>query len=303
MQLLLEKFYYLLLYLLAKPFFAFVPHAPAQRVWANLLSRSMVSPWGQSVKEVQIAGVPCQRRQPSAVGGNDLRILYVHGGWYCIGGAVTHRPLAAYLALEAEATVYLPEYRLAPEHPAPAALDDLLAVYRQLAAEPGPPLVLAGDSAGGGLCLALALAIREAGLPTAQALYLISPLTDITHSGDSIRTHRWRDCLLSERLFRYAGKCYLPDQDPRDPRYSPLFGNLSGLPPMLVQVGSEEVLYSDSTRLAERVRAQGGVIELEEFPGLWHDFQVQAGVLRRGRVALANAASFLRHHALEQAPH
>ncbi len=298
MQFLLEKFFYVVLYALARPFFAFVPHAPAQRTWAEVLSRSMLSPWGQEVKQLQLSGVPCQRRRPSRVGGNDLRILFVHGGWYCIGGPVTHRPLAAYLAADAEATVYLPAYRLAPEHPAPAALEDLLAVYRQLAAEPGPPLVLAGDSAGGGLSLALALAVRAQGLPPPKALYLVSPLTDMTHSGASVQANRWRECLLSERMFRFAGTSYLAGQDPADPQYSPLFADLSGLPPILIQVGSEEILLDDSTRLAEKVQAAGGVAELEVFPGLWHDFQVQAGILRRGRQALRNAASFLRHHAL-----
>lgn len=297
MQFLLEKFLYLILYGLARPFFACVRWAPAQRLWVNFLARSMPYRWGQRVQSIEIAGVPCEVRRASAVRGGDFRILYLHGGWYCVGGPVTHRPITSRLADECGASVILPEYRLAPEHPAPAALEDVLAVYRSLSREPGP-LVVAGDSAGGGLALALARLARDEGLEPPRALYLLSPFVDLTLSGASHRERIWRECLLSRGLFDFAGPAYLAGQPAADPRYSPLFGSLSDLPPVLIQVGSEEVLHADSTTLARRIEAAGGAVELEEFPGLWHVFQVQAGLLSRSAGALSGAASFLQHHAL-----
>lgn len=300
MQFLLEKFVYLLMYTLARPVFACLHSAALQRAWADLLAHLM--PWkaGQQVSTVQVAGVPCTRRRSSPVGGGDFRVLYLHGGWHCIGGEITHRPITSRLADETGATVLLPDYRLAPEHPGPAALEDVLAVYRVLSREPGP-LVVAGDSAGGGLALALAQAARNEGLEPPRALYLISPFVDLTRSGASHRERQWRECLLSQGLFDYAGAAYLAGQPANDPRYSPLFGDLSGLPPTLIQVGSEEMLYDDAVLLAERMRSAGSAVELEEFPGLWHVFPVQAGLIRRGARALSGAASFLQHHALRDA--
>lgn len=296
MQLLAEKFFYAILYLLMRPVFAWVPSTRFHRIWAGLGADAMLPPGGQQVRRDEIAGVPCELRRHVALGRPDLRILYAHGGWYCIGSAHSHRAVTGALARDAHAEVVLPEYRLAPEHPAPAALEDVLAVYRAMC-EAGGPVALAGDSAGGGLALALAHAIRDAGLPAPVALYLISPYTDLTLSGASHRARHWRECLLSTRLFERGVAEYLQGQDARDPRHSPLFAEQHGLPATLIQVGSEEMLFDDSKRLAARLRAAGVPVELEEFDGLWHDFQVQNFYLARARNALANAGAFLQRQA------
>ncbi len=296
MQWLLEKFFYLVLYILARPVFAWTTSTRLHRWWSAQLTLLMMAPRGQDVQRQAIGGISCEIRRPAPGAGNDLRILYVHGGWYCIGGAATHRAITGALARDADATVILPDYRLAPEHAGPAALEDMLAVYAELIRQPGP-VVLAGDSAGGGLGLSLAVAIRDAGLAAPAAVYLISPLVDLTYSGASHAERRWRDCVLSSRMLDRGAALYLAGQAADDPRYSPLFANLQNLPPVLIQVGSEEILHADSVQLAGRLREAGGTVELEEFPGLWHVFHLQAMILKRAAQALSNAAGFLQHHA------
>jgi acetyl esterase/lipase len=221
-------------------------------------------------------------------------LLYLHGGAYVFGAPATHRALTRRLARAASACVVAIDYRLAPEHPHPAALEDAMAAYRALLDQgvPAASIVIAGDSAGGGLSLALALAIRDAGLAAPAALALLSPWTDLSLSGAS-----HQDCAARERLLSTAGlredvRAYAAGADPRSPLLSPLFADLRGLPPMLVQVGSDEILLDDSRRLAKAASAAGVSLSLQVWPGLWHVWQLFGGWLPDADAAIEQLGRF-----------
>lgn len=218
-------------------------------------------------------------------------ILYFHGGGYCIGSPMTHRPLTSALAAAAHASINVPDYRLAPEHPFPAALEDALVAYRAVMAQT-EAVVLAGDSAGGGLALALALALRGTRTRQPDGLLLLSPWVDLACTGASMKRRAWRDPMLGRGGLRRWARLYA-GAEVNDPRCSPLHGDLAGLPPVLIQTGTEEVLYDDSVRLRARLAEAGVEVELREYAGLWHDFQMHARVLREADQALAKAGSFV----------
>jgi acetyl esterase/lipase len=224
----------------------------------------------------------------------DRAVLYFHGGGYVIGGPRSHGKLAAQIAHAARSEVWLVDYRLAPEHPHPAAFEDALSAYRWLSQqESARRIVLAGDSAGAGLALALAVSIRDLKLPPPSAMVLISPWTDLTLSGESQRTHRDRDPMLRRAWLAACAAHYAGALPLESAALSPLFADLSHLPPMLIQVGSEEILLSDSERLAERAELAGVSVRLSRCEGMWHDFQVHAGMLAEADRALAEIGAFL----------
>ena len=218
-------------------------------------------------------------------------LLYLHGGGYICGAPRTHRAITARLAKRLGVAVFALDYRLAPEHPNPAQLQDALRVYRALLASGVKRVAVAGDSAGGMLALRLLLALKERRLRRPEALALISPWTDFTLSGDSQRSHAARDPLLTaswlrQATFAFAGGMALP---------LPLLeADLSALPPTLIQVGSEEILLSDSERLAVRATTCGVPVTLRCYEGLWHDFQLHAGVFAPADAALDEMGGFLR---------
>lgn len=282
--------------LFLKPVFSGWMPIGIQRFWFRVMSATNLPPRGMRFAAVTMNGVPAEQL---LVGEGGARVvLYLHGGGYCIGSPATHRPLAARIAHAAGATCYVPDYRLAPEHPHPAALDDALAAYRWLLSQGHKPadLALGGDSAGGGLVLACAVAMRDSGLALPAALVLISPWSDLTLSGRTGATHAWRDPILSRAIVALWAKCYLGTQPADHPLCSPLFAKLTGLPPVLIQVGSEEILLDDSVRLAERARAAGVKVTLTQYEGMWHDFQVHAPVLHDSARAIAEIGGFLRAH-------
>jgi len=206
----------------------------------------------------EAGGVPAEWVR--AAGCSYERVVeYLHGGGYVIGGLATHRELASRLSRSTGASVLVVDYRLAPEHPFPAALDDAVAAYRWLLAEgfDASSVALAGDSAGGGLVVATLIALRDANSPLPAAAVCLSPWADLTQSGDSVTTRAEIDPITSKAALDAMAAWYLGDHDPRDPLASPLFGDLAGLPPLLVQVGELEVLYDDAARLAERARDAG----------------------------------------------
>lgn len=225
-------------------------------------------------------------------------LLYFHGGAYLVGAPSVYRGLAARLALWAQARVVAVDYRLAPEHPFPAATNDALDAYRGLLERgvAARDIVLAGDSAGGGLTLACALQIRDAGLPMPAGLVLLSPWTDLTLGGASITDNARSEILLDPAMLREAVADYLGAQDPRQPLASPLFADLRGLPPMLVQVADGEVLHDDARRLVARVEAAGGHAELSVAPGMWHVWQIFAGKMPEADAALHEVAGFIVRH-------
>ncbi|MCK6067117.1 MULTISPECIES: alpha/beta hydrolase [Microbacterium] len=223
-------------------------------------------------------------------------ILYFHGGAYTIGAAELSAGLASELARRSRTRVVSVEYALAPESPHPAAVEDAVAAYRGLldSGVPGHDIVLAGESAGGGLAVAAAMAIRAAGMPGPAAIYAASPWVDLTLSGRSAAAKAAADpSVTAEGLMRRA-RDYAGEADLRDPLISPLFGDLTGLPPLLVQVGGNEVLLDDATRLAAHAAAQDVSVRLEVTPGVPHVFVGFAAMLDEADVALGNAGNFIR---------
>lgn len=253
-------------------------------------------PSGVSIRPGRIASLPCEWLD----GSSDLSkrvILYLHGGGYVLGGCATHRNLAARLALAADARVIVPEYRLAPEHPFPIAVEDAAAVYEALLESGIFPsrLAVAGDSAGGGLAAALLLSLRDSRRPLPALAVLISPWSDLSLSGDSYRTRADLDPIDRVLPLRRMAQCYLgKHSDPKAPLASPIFGDLSGLPPMLVQVGDHEVLLDDATRLAQKARGALVDVELKIWPEMWHGWHLAAPALPEANEAISQAGAYVR---------
>jgi monoterpene epsilon-lactone hydrolase len=223
-------------------------------------------------------------------------ILYFHGGVYVIGYAAATVPLVGELVRRTGARAVTLEYRLAPEHPYPAAVEDARAAYEGLLAQGVAPsqIALAGESAGGGLAVALLLALRGAGVPLPSCGYLMSPYVDLTLSGETLATKRDVDPLLTPEGLRARVPDYVGRADASDPLISPIFGDLSGLPPLLIQVGSHEVLLSDALRLAARAAIADVPVAIEVTPGVPHVFQAYAGLLDEAGAALDRAADFVK---------
>ena len=222
-------------------------------------------------------------------------ILYFHGDVYVIGSAATSVPLVSDLARRAGTKAFTLDYRLAPEHPYPAALEDAQAAYGGLleqGIDPGQ-IALAGDSAGGGLAVATLLALRDAGAPLPSCAFLMSPYADLTLSGDTFVTKQAVDPILTPDGVRLRVPDYVAGADPADPRISPIFGDLTGLPPLLIQVGSHEILLSDAIRLAGRAAQDDVAVTLEVVPGVPHVFPGFAAMLDEAESALGRAAGFL----------
>jgi len=282
-----RTFLYWLVRLGLRPFLAPWNPVAGQRATAALAGLTAKGPAGATYETTQLGDVPARKITPARVRPGQA-VLFLHGGAYVIGGPASHAKLAAQIGHAAQAPAWFVDYRLAPEHPFPAALEDALAAYRALLAQNPGRIALAGDSAGAGLVLALAMSIRDAKLPAPDALVLLSPWADLTLSGESHRTHAARDPMLRSSWLAASAAHYAAGRSLADPLLSPAFGNLAGLPRALVQVGSEEILLSD----AERV-AQGLGAKLSRFEGVWHDFQAHAGLLSEADRALAEIGEFV----------
>jgi monoterpene epsilon-lactone hydrolase len=222
-------------------------------------------------------------------------ILYFHGGGYVIGSADSSVPLAAELAQRTGAKVVAVDYRLAPEHPFPAAVDDAAAAYQGLLSQKVPPgnIALAGESAGGGLVVAAALALRDAGVPLPASILAMSPWVDLTLSGSTVVEKQPVDATLTGDGLRRSSGDYVGSADATNPYISPILGDLHGLPPILIQSGSREILLSDALRLASRAAVDDVRVTLDVVPGVPHVFQAYAAVLDEGEAALSRAANFL----------
>jgi monoterpene epsilon-lactone hydrolase len=223
-------------------------------------------------------------------------ILYFHGGVYVIGTATASVPLLSELVRRTGAKAIALDYRLAPEHPYPAAVDDARAAYEGLLAQGIPPgqIVFAGESAGGGLVVATLLALREAGTALPSGGFLMSPYVDLTLSGETLVGREAADPILSPAGLRARVPDYVGGADASDPRISPIFGDLTGLPPLLIQVGSHEILLSDALRLAARAALSDVSVTLEVTAGVPHVFQGFAGLLDEAGAALDRASAFMK---------
>lgn len=223
-------------------------------------------------------------------------VLYFHGGVYVIGSATASVPLASELARRTGSKVVTVDYRLAPEHPYPAAVDDAWAAYEALLGQGVDPrkIALAGESAGGGLAVATLVALRDGGLPLPSCAFVMSPYVDLTLSGETLLTKQADDPILTPNGVRLRVPDYVDGADPADPLISPVFADLRGLPPLLIQAGSHEILLSDALRLAATAATADVQVTLEVTPGVPHVFQGFAAALDEGDAALDRAAAFLR---------
>jgi acetyl esterase/lipase len=303
MQSLLTALTRVWLRLFFKPFVA--PPFPLsfRRRWLAAMTRVAGRPKGVEESELWVGDLRLTRLRAGAselvgpVPASDREaILYVHGGAFVIGGGPTYTGFASWIADAAGADVYLPDYRLAPEHPYPAPVDDLFAAYSavlELGHDPARTAIV-GDSAGGALAIDTALALPEMDVASPAAVVLLSPWLDLTLSGASISANARRDPMISRAMLEDGGRAHAGDLRRSDPSVSPLYADLGPLPPTLVQVGSEEILLDDSIRFADRAWAAGVEVELQRFEGMWHDFQGLAGRLRVAREALDDVAAFLK---------
>jgi acetyl esterase/lipase len=235
----------------------------------------------------------------SCEGSDDRKvILYLHGGAFVAGSARTHRHLAAALAAAAGARAVLPDYRLAPEHPFPAALDDALAVYRHLLGAGHAPdsIAVAGDSAGGGLAFALLLCAACQGLPRPACAAGFSPWVDLTASQSSLRRNARRDAMLPAGRAAEVARLYLGAHDPADPLASPLFGAWRDPPPALIMASRSEILLDEAVGLAEALRGGGGDVRLELWRGVPHAWPIFMGLLPEADAAVAHAGAFFARH-------
>jgi acetyl esterase/lipase len=228
-------------------------------------------------------------------------MVYLHGGGYVACSPRTHRPVTAAFALLGF-RVFAPDYRLAPEHVFPAAVEDACAVFRGLRLQATEPLVVAGDSAGGGLAVALMITLRDAGeqLPSGAALF--SPWTDLAASGDSLTVNNSSCAMFYGDDIGPTARIYLGTADPRHPLASPLYADLANLPPLLIHVGAKEVLLDDSRRLAEKAQAAGVSVDFKIWPAVPHAWQLAPSLIPEARQSVQQAAEFLLRAAEDRQP-
>jgi len=241
----------------------------------------------------RVAGWWCRPQHPV----DDCAILYFHGGAYILGSAATYRNFVGQIAARADVAIFIADCGLAPEHPFPAAVNEAAAIYRGLAASGLSKLVIAGDSAGGGLALALlqfvTSAAKDAAMPKPLAAVVMSPWADLALTGESIEARAESDPMLTRDALNQAAQLYLSDEDRSDPRSSPLYVEVTGLPPVMFHVGEDEILLDDSRRFANRIDAIGGVAQLHIWEGMTHVFPSNVS-LQAAKDALNEIGAFLR---------
>jgi len=260
-------------------------------------ARRLPMPRHVEVQPAMVGDIPAEWLRP--VDTNDDRaVLYLHGGAYTMGSCGTHRTLAARIAVASGSPALLLEYRLAPEHPFPAALHDCEAAFRWLVEYGIRPqkLVVAGDSSGGGLALALSVTLRDDDAQLPAAIVCVCPWADLELTGESLRTRANVDPVCSLADSRFHASQYVGDNDPRAPLISPIHADLHGLPPMLIHVGDREILLSDAMRLAQRAREDGVAVELKIWEGMWHVWHMLAPYIPEGRQAVDEIGAFVIRH-------
>ncbi len=267
----------------------------AMRAGMEQMTGMLPLPPGLSLEPIAVNGIPAEWvSAPGAAA--DRAVLYLHGGGYVIGSIRTHRELAGRISAASGARCLVIDYRLGPESPFPAAVEDATSAYRWLIAAGFSPgkLAIAGDSAGGGLTVATLIALRDAGVALPATAVCISPWVDLEGMGESMTTKAALDPMVQREPLRQMAQLYLGGADARAPLASPLWGELRGLPPLLVQVGSAETLLDDSTRLAQRARAAGVEVELEIWPDMIHVWHAFAGLIPEGIEAIARIGVHLK---------
>lgn len=269
------------------------PPAEVRAAFEELLA-GLPTPEGVTFSEAVLGGVSaleCRSDGNTQAG----TLLYFHGGGYVAGSARGYRGLPATLARAANISAVSIDYRLAPENPFPAAIEDGVVAFRALIEEGIEPdrIVFAGDSAGGGIVVSTLLKLRDAGHPLPAAALLLSPWVDLACAGASFESKASEDPSLTPAGLRACARHYLGQGDPKDPLASPLYADLSGLPPMLIQVGSSEILLDDAVRLARAAGADGTAVRIDVWPEMIHVWQSFAFMLPEGAAAIEDAAAFI----------
>ncbi|MEM9121944.1 MAG: alpha/beta hydrolase [Pseudomonadota bacterium] len=257
------------------------------------MGASILSAGGVSVTQTSIGGVACLVCEPPSASGGT--IVHIHGGGFCLGSTKSHRVFATHYAKVTGLRVVLPDYRLAPEHPFPAGLDDCVSVVEACLGEasPGQKVIISGDSAGGALALLSLVRIRDGGGALGDGLVLLSPFVDLTAAGESYETRADRDILVDGPWLKTLRDHYVGGVSPTDPLVSPLFADLSGLPPTALYVTDDEILLSDSLTLRDRMEAAGVPVDFTLEEKLWHIWPVFAPILPEARQSLKEIASWI----------
>jgi monoterpene epsilon-lactone hydrolase len=269
--------------------------ASFEKLVENYVGHPLPLPEGTRIESVDVDGIPAAWISPAGAD-QERVVLYFHGGAYTLGSLTSHRELVARLSAAAGVRSLQIDYRLAPEHVFPAALDDALTTYRWLLAHGTKPehIVLAGDSAGGGLSLALLQVVRDQHLPMPAGAVLLSPWTDLVGTVESRTTRDAVDPVFSGSAINFLANFYAGTEEKHNPLLSPIYADLHGFPPLLIEVGNDEVLLDDALHLAEHARAAHVSVELTVWEDMWHLFQLYASVLPEGQQSLENMGNFIR---------
>lgn len=257
---------------------------------------------GVRSESATVAGLHAEYLVPAEAATGRL-LLYWHGGAYLMGSCRSHRSFVSHIAKSSGVTALLAEYRLAPENPFPAAVDDAVNVYKALLGDGHRPddIVVAGDSAGGGLSVAMLMRLRDEGLELPHALALLSPWLDLSGGGESMQSRRHKDPWFDPEDLPHIARHYCCDADLTNPLVSPVYGDAGHFPPTYIQVGDDEILLSDSERMVEMIRRGGGQAELEVWPGMWHVWQMFVQFMPESRQAVDRLGEFIRGQ-LDPAP-
>lgn len=269
-------------------------HQPDIVASREMVARFVLPPPRRTRAEAaEVGGVPGEWVLGREEGAGTL--IYLHGGAYAVCSAATHRQVTGAFARRGF-RVFAPDYRLAPEHPYPAALDDAVAVYKALLDDgvPASEIAVAGESAGGGLALALLVRLRDEAVPLPAAAALFSPWADLSLAGESLRTNDAVDPMFYGLHAAYVAGLYIGREDPHDPHVSPVYADLTGLPPLLLHVGETELLLDDARRVAVRAQQAGVEVSLEIWPDVVHGWQLLPAILPEARRSIDRAAAFIR---------
>jgi len=268
---------------------------PESRAMFEQMTAEFPVPPGVKSTAVDAGGTAAEWIAAPDAGGDQV-IYWLHGGGYCIGSTNTHRGLHARISSAARARVFAIDYRLAPEDPFPAAVEDAVAGYLWLLSSGVDPsqIIIGGDSAGGGLTAAVLVALKQDGKALPAAAVFISPWTDLALTGESLTTKAEADPMITNDGITRVRDAYVGDSDPSEPLVSPIYADLSGLPPLLIQVGENEVLLDDSTRLAKRAEAAGVDVTIEVWPEMIHVWHFFAEMLPEGQQAIDRIGDWVR---------
>ena len=269
---------------------------PEQRARFDMLGALMPPVEGFETEPATVGGVRGEWVRARHVRRSDAALLYLHGGGYLIGSAKSHRHMLGPLSADSGLPVFAADYRLAPENPFPAAVDDAVAAYNGLIGSgiAADKLAIAGDSAGGGLTIATLVSARDKGLAMPACAVAISPWADLSQGGEAYRARAARDPIVKKEGLDEMASAYLAGADPKSPLASPLFARLTGLPPLLIQVGTEEALYDDALALKARAEESGVEVSFESWGGMIHVWHIFHPILSEGRDAIARAGAFLK---------